>query len=66
MSHSIRFLVPPLSIAALHFLQKRISFIQCPAEKTGTSSAIGESNAVQGLSAKSDPMMLKTSAVRLP
>src|SRR6266478_3934272 len=66
ISHSIRPRFFPLSIAADHFRQKRISFIQCPAVKTGTSTASGDIASVHGLSQKSDRTMLKTSAVSLP
>src|SRR5258708_5338949 len=65
-SHSIRFRFPPRSIAAVHFRQKRISFIQCPAVKAGTSTASGDSASVHGLSMKSDRTILNTSAVSLP
>src|SRR5215831_6983049 len=66
MSQSMRFFPPPFSMEAVHVLQKRISFSQWPAEKTGTSGTIGANKDVQRLSAKSDPMMVKTSAVILP
>src|SRR2546421_9152849 len=65
-SHSIRLRFSPRSIAEDHVRQKRISFIQCPAVKAGTSSANGDSANVQGLSQKSDRTMLKTSAVSFP
>src|SRR6266853_6302784 len=64
-SHRIRFRFPPRSIAAVHFRQKRISFIQCPVVNTGTSTASGDSASVHGLSMKSDRTMLNTSAVSL-
>ena len=60
------FFAAPFSMAAVHFLQKRISFNQCPAEKIGTNGTMGANTDVQCLSAKSEPMMLKTSAVILP
>src|SRR5881394_4065811 len=62
-SHSIRLRFSPRSIAAVHFRQKRISFIQCPAVKAGISNANGDSASVHGLSRKSDRTMLKTSVV---
>ena len=65
MSQSLRFFAPPFSMAAVHFLQKRISFSQCPAEKSGTNKASGEKTAVQGVRVIMDLTMLKTSAVRI-
>src|SRR5207245_2012621 len=65
-SHSIRLRFSPSSIAVVHFWQKRISFIQCPAVKAGTSTASGDSARVHGLSWKSDRTMRNTSAVSLP
>src|SRR5690242_21939581 len=65
-SHSIRLRFSPRSIAEDHFRQKRISFSQCPAVKTGTSSASGDIASAHGLSQKSDRTMLNTSAVSLP
>src|SRR6266481_2693194 len=65
-SHSIRLRFSPRSMAEDHFRQKRISFIQCPTVKAGTSIASGESASVHGLSRKSDRTMLNTSAVSLP
>src|SRR5947207_13759040 len=62
-SHSIRLRFSPRSIAAVHFRQKRISFIQCPPVKAGLSRANGDSASVHGLSQKSDRTMLKTRAV---
>src|SRR5713226_8593532 len=66
ISQSIRLRFPPRSIAVVHFRQKRISFIQCPAVKAGTSTANGDSASVHGLSQKSDRTMLNTSDVSLP
>src|SRR5258708_36654940 len=65
-SHSIRFRFPPRSTAVVHFRQKRISFIQCPAVKAGTSTASGDIASVHGLSMKSDRTRLNTAAVNLP
>src|SRR2546427_3146272 len=65
-SQSIRLRFSPRSIAVVHFRQKRISFIQCPTVKAGTSTASGDSASVHGLSRKSDLRMLNTSAVSLP
>src|ERR1700730_12187045 len=64
-SHSIRLRFSPLSIAEVHFRQKRISFNQCPAVKAGPSTASGDNASVHGLSQKSDLTMLNTSAVSL-
>src|SRR6266571_7187495 len=66
ISHSIRPRFLPLSIAADHFRQKRISFIQWPAVNTGTSTASGDIASVHGLSQKRDRTILNTSAVSLP
>src|SRR5260370_34455721 len=52
-SHSFRFRFPLRSIAAVHFRQKRISFIQCPAVNAGTNTASGDSASVHGLFMKS-------------
>src|SRR6266699_3655764 len=65
-SHSIRLRFWPRSIAEDHFLQKRISFNQCPAVNAGISNANGDIASVHGLSRKSDRTMLNTSAVSLP
>src|SRR5438876_11644767 len=65
-SHSIRLRFSPRSIAADHFRQKRISFNQCPAVKTGTNRASGDIDNVHGLPHKSERTMLNTSAVSLP
>src|SRR5260370_37014433 len=65
-SHSIRLRLSPRSIIEDHFLQKRISFSQCPAVNAGTSNANGDIASVHGLSQKSDRTMLDTSRVSLP
>src|SRR6266566_1149992 len=65
-SHSIRLRFWPRSMAEDHFLQKRISFNQCPAVNAATSNANGDIASVHGLSQKSDRTMLNTSAVSLP
>src|SRR5258708_19577215 len=65
-SHSIRFRFPPRSIAAVHFRQKRISFIQCPVVNTGTSTASGDNASLPVLSMKRHLTVPTTHTLNFP